>query len=384
MQIELECVNVLRKRLSAPEPLIQVLLGPRQVGKTTSLKQLVQGLSTPSIYMSADDALTPSRAWVLENWQKAILRGPGTVLMIDEIQKVDQWSTLIKSLWDARSSKSSLKLVLAGSSSLDVQMGLTESLAGRFELIRMHHWNYWEMKKAFNLSWENFLLFGGYPGSIQFVDTYERWFEYVKKSIVDAVIGQDILSVRTIQKPALFRQAFELLCHYPAQEISYNKLLGQLQDRGNVDLIKHYIDLYEGAFMFRALSKYSAKPILRKSSSPKLLPLCPALFTLAEGPKAAHDNDSRGRVFEMVVGSDLNRVPGDLYYWREGDKEVDYVYVFGGKVFAIEVKSGRRRGRSGLELFCTRHKKAFPIVISPETYFDFSLNPANFLDKLSH
>ena len=378
-----EFVSKLEKRLQEPSPLIQVVLGPRQVGKTTGIQQLLSSFKKPSLYVSADDTLNASALWIQHQWQRAKEVGPGTLLVIDEIQKIPNWSEKMKRLWDEQPKKKMLKCVLLGSSSLSLQKGLTESLAGRFELITVPHWNYLESHKAFRYDLNQYLTFGGYPGANSFIEEYSRWFSYMKSSVVDMVIGQDILTQQTVAKPALFRQAFEILCGYPAQEVSYSTLLGQLHDRGNTDLVKHYLELYEGAFLFKGLEKYSAKHVKIKSSSPKIIPLCPAFYTLAAGQHALEKPEIKGHVFEAVVGTDLLRIPNaKVYYWRDGNSEVDFVVVYDSQTIAIEVKSGRTKSAKGLEAFSYRFPHTKSCFITWENYIEFATSPGEFLQKM--
>ncbi len=373
-------VAQLERRLLAERPLIQVLIGPRQVGKTTGVRQLLARHNFPHHYANADDLLVTDRTWLFEQWQTARLLGDETVLVIDEIQKIPNWSETIKALWDK--SPRQLRVVVLGSSSLQIQTGLTESLAGRYELTHIFHWNYTELHQAFNYDLERFLIYGGYPGAVEFEDDFNRWYAYLKDSIVEAVIGKDILLNRKVGNPALFRQAFEILCHYPAQEISYTKLLGQLQDKGNTDLVKYYIELYAGAFMMQSLGKYSAKEWLRQSSSPKILLSCPALYTMNEGPRVLDDPEKRGRVFELAVGAQLIQLPGQLYYWREKNAEVDFIYKYQGQLYAIEVKSGRRKSAKGIETFTSRFPDSHPVILTVENFPLFSENSHAFLESL--
>jgi len=308
----------------------------------------------------------------------------GTILVIDEIQKIHNWAEVVKRLWDEQRKRPKLKLILLGSSSLSLQRGLTESLTGRFELIPVYHWSFPESRKAFGYDLDTYLRFGGYPGSDPYIKDYPRWFSYLKSSVVDTVVGQDILTQQTVAKPALFKQAFEILCGYPAQEVSYRTLLGQLQDRGNTDLIKHYIELYEGAYFFRSLLKYSPRTVKVKSSSPKIIPLCPALYTLAAGAHALDDPEKKGHLFEAVVGMDLLRVLGaHVFYWREATHEVDYILLHEGQLYAIEVKSTRHRVISGLEVFQKRFKKSKACVITMDNYYKFSKAPLEFLKSFA-
>lgn len=373
-------VAQLERRLCSEAPLIQVLIGPRQVGKTTGLRQLLARYPGNSHYANADDLLVTDRTWLLEQWQKALLLGDGTLLVIDEIQKIPDWSAALKSLWDQDPRR--LRVVVLGSSSLQIQTGLTESLAGRFELTRIYHWTFTELKKAFDYDLERFLLYGGYPGAVVYEDDYDRWYAYLKDAIVEAVIGKDILLNRKVANPALFRQAFEILCRYPAQEISYTKLLGQLQDKGNTDLIKYYIELYAGAFLIHPLEKYSAKGWLTRTSSPKILISCPALYTMTAGPWVLADPEQRGRVFELAVGAQLLQLPGELFYWREKNAEVDFVYRYQGRVYAIEVKSGRKKSAKGLEAFMKHFPEARPVILTPDNFSALSEDPPKFLATL--
>lgn len=374
-------VSLLEQRLAGNFPLIQVLVGPRQVGKTTGVRQLLDRFKKPFFYANADGVLVSDRSWLLEQWQKALALGEGALLVIDEIQKIPNWAEAIKAFWDARPGQ--IRVLLLGSSSLQLQSGLSESLAGRFELMRVYHWTFAEMHAAFGHSPERYLSFGGYPGAVRFEADLERWYAYMKESIVEAVIGKDILQNRRVANPALFRQAFQILCHYPAQEISFTKLLGQLQDRGNTDLVKYYIELYSGAFLLYALQKYSAKEWLARSSTPKMLPACPALYTMASGKMDGYDSERRGRVFALAVGAELIQFPGELFYWREKQAEVDFVFKSHGKLYAIEVKSGRKKSAKGLDAFVENFPNARRIVITPENFAQFSQGRLAFIEKLA-
>ena len=264
-EIELFAVSCLFDRMSEAAPLIQVILGPRQIGKTTTIQQFCERLKKkPYHSVSAEGVESPF--WISEQWQKA--KEHDAILIIDEIQKVPNCSEMIKKLWDEdKKRRKKTKCILLGSSSLSLNKGLSESLAGRFELIRMHHWGAQESKDLAKLSLEDFLVYGGYPGSYQFLKQKQRWVEFIRGSIIESVLGKDILLQAKVKSPALFRQAFYLLTSYPAQVVSYNKLLGQLQDKGNIDQIKYYIELLESAFLIKTIPKYSGGELRKKISS---------------------------------------------------------------------------------------------------------------------
>jgi predicted AAA+ superfamily ATPase len=373
-------VAELLQRLQGQPRLIQVLTGPRQVGKTTGVRQLMAQCGWPAHYASADDVLTSDRSWLLQQWQQALLLGNDALLVIDEIPKVPNWSETLKALWDQQPAR--LRVLLLGSSALQIHTGVSESLAGRFELLRVHHWTFAQLQAAFGYDLPRYLAFGGYPGAVALEGSPDRWYAYMKDAIVEAVIGKDILQSRTVAKPALFRQAFEILCAYPAQEISYTKLLGQLQDGGNTDLIRHYIELYGAAFLLHALQKYSAKTWLSRSSSPKMLPACPALYSLVAGVSVATNAEQRGRAFELAVGAELMQQPGQLFYWRERNDEVDFVLQYPDRLYAIEVKSGRKKSGRGLEAFCRQAPQALRVIVTPDNFAHFSQDPRAFMAQV--
>lgn len=378
MPINLSYINKLREQLDSDNDLIQVLLGPRQVGKTTSILKLISDhYSGQALYVSADGTFNAEASWLSEHWVKA--QSENKILFVDEIQKCQNWAEIIKKLLDeSKRRKKNIRCVLLGSSSLEIQKGLTESLTGRFQLTQAYHWNFAESQEGYGLNFEEYLRFGGYPGSYPMINS-KQWSDYVKSSIIGTVVEKDILQYQAVKSPSLFRQAFEILIGYPAQEITYTKLLGQLQDKGNVELVKNYIRLYEGAFLIRALEKYSGKVVKTKSSSPKILPLAPCLYQLTIQDE--YRKDERGRVFELIVGAQLVRTGEDLYYWREGKNEVDFVLKKGRKLWAIEVKSGDSRSTKGLSAFAELYPQAIKVLIDEGNYFEFEKEPLQFLEN---
>ncbi|MEI6397424.1 MAG: DUF4143 domain-containing protein, partial [Pseudomonadota bacterium] len=200
---------------------------------------------------------------------------------------------------------------------------------------------------------------------------------YVSTSIISTVIEKDILQYQSVKNPALFKQAFEIIMGYPAMEISYTKLLGQLQNKGNVEIIKHYLNLYQGAYLIKVLEKYSPSRIKLKSSSPKILPLAPCFYYLTHLDRFSPDE--KGRVFEALVGAQLARTGEDLFYWREGKHEVDFVVRRGKSVWAIEVKSGRRRATGGLDAFLAKFPGSRGVLITFDDYLRFEADPMRYL-----
>jgi hypothetical protein len=359
--------RILAGRLLEPRRFIQVVSGPRQVGKTTAVRQVLESLGITFHYATADEPTLHGRTWIEQQWEIGRLRGKGewgsegTILVLDEIQKIPHWSDLVKLHWDADSAAGiPLKVVLLGSAPLLLQRGLTESLAGRFESIPAPHWSYGEVREAFGWSLEQYIYYGGYPGAEPLIGNRERWARYIIDSLVETTISRDILLMTRIDKPALLRRLFKLGCDYSGQILSYTKMIGQLQDAGNTTTLAHYLELLDAAGMIAGLPKYAGQKVRQRGSSPKFQVRNTALMT-AHSPlsydMAQLDRDFWGRLVESAVGAHiLNSAAGtniEVAYWREGNLEVDFVLRNGNTVTAIEVKSGRRReSLPGMEAFC--------------------------------
>lgn len=348
----------LRRRIEDPRRFIQVLAGPRQTGKTTAVRQVMQALDVPSHYASGDEPALKDTKWLEQQWETARFRTRTpqgetrkALLILDEIQKLPGWPETVKRLWDAdTASGCPLQVVVLGSSPLLVQHGLSESLAGRFEVLPVTHWSFAEMREAFGWDLDTYLYYGGYPGAAPLIEEPERWSRYILDSLVETTISRDIFLMTRIDKPALLRRLFELGCAYSGQILSYQKMAGQLQDTGNTTTLAHYLDLLSGAGLLRGLQKYAGQAIRRRASSPKLMVMNTALMTASCGmtlAEARADFPFWGRLVESAIGTTLaNDATGhgiEVFYWNSGNKEVDFVLRAGKKLVAIEVKSGRRR-----------------------------------------
>ena len=257
---EREAGGVLEARLREPRRFIQVIAGPRQVGKTTLARQVLARVDIPVRFASADDPTLRGAAWIAQQWDAARLdaRGGRAILVLDEVQKVPGWSESVKRLWDEDTGAGSgLAVVLLGSAPLLIGQGLTDSLAGRFEVLRLAHWSFGEMRAAFGFSLDDYLYFGGYPGAAPLAADPPRWRRYVLDSLIETTISRDVLLLTRVDKPALLRRVFELGSRYSGQVLSYTKMLGQLQDAGNATTLAHYLDLLAGAGLLVGIPKFA-------------------------------------------------------------------------------------------------------------------------------
>ncbi len=346
--------NTLVKRLAEKRRFLQVVAGARQVGKTTLVEQVLARADAPSVFVSADEPITRDAAWLAAQWERARLLASesderGALLAIDEVQKVSGWSETVKRLWDEDTrARCPLRVVLLGSAPFLVQRGLTESLAGRFEVLHLPHWSLDEMHAAFGFTLEQYLYFGGYPGAAPLANDPARWRRYLLDALIEPTISRDVLLLTRVDKPALLRQLFYLGCCYSGQILSYTKMLGQLHDAGNTTTLAHYLNLLTGAGMLTGLPKYAGQVVRQRGSSPKFQVFNTALMTaLADlsPDEARADREFWGRLTESAVGAHLANAATrgfcEVFYWRERNVEVDFVARAGRTLVAIEVKSGR-------------------------------------------
>lgn len=371
-------VDTLAARMNEPRRFIQMLVGPRQTGKSTALRQALAQVSIPS-HVALASIDSSSRDWLRAQWLQArnLITGqsPAAVLVIDEVQMVSQWSAVVKELWDEDAWNGlDLRVVLSGSSSLLLQKGLAEGLTGRFETIRSTHWSLAECEEPFGYTLDDFLLFGGYPGGAPLKDDKSRWLDYLTDSVIEPSISKDVIALDEVRKPALMRRLFHLGAPHSGQELSYRKILGQLDDAGNTTTIAHYLDLLDDAGLLCGLQKHDPKLIREKASSPRLMVYDTALMTATYGRYREFlltDPERKGRLVESAVGAYLlarsKQDRFDVHWWRKGSCEVDFVLTQGEAVTAIEVKSGRVKSLKGMAAFINEVPHAKSLVVGSST-----------------
>jgi predicted AAA+ superfamily ATPase len=370
--------HILQKRISETRHFIQVVTGPRQVGKTTAVQQVLKEWPKPAHYATADLPAPPQPIWIEQQWELARLKYKDkqpVLLVLDEVQKVSRWSEVVKRLWDEDSAKKrDIRVILLGSSSLLVHAGLTESLAGRFELVHATHWTLGECRDCFGWDLDTYIYFGGYPGAAPLIRDEFRWAQYIRDSLIETTLSKDILLLNRVEKPALLRQLFTLASEYAGQILSYQKLLGQLHDAGNTTTLANYQRLLEGARLLWGVPKWHGNIIRRRASSPKWLVLNTALKTSLAGLTFSdwrQNNSQWGRLVEVAVGAHIiNSSFGtdlEVYYWRDHNREVDYLLKCADKLLAIEVKSGFFKGyHSGMNNFKIKYPDARLLLVGGE------------------
>ncbi len=365
-----EHVTIVRKRLEEPRSTIIALTGPRQVGKTTIVRQALEGIRVPLFYENADGLVRSSDGWISDIWARARAAAMSrtAVIVIDEIQKVQDWSESVKREWDVDTWNGlDIRLIVLGSSMLLINSGLRESLAGRFERIRVMPWSYTEFRDAFGTSLDDYAVFGGYPGSAPYIHDVSRWMSYMQDSIIEPVILKDILQLQRVDKPALLRQLFTIGAQMSSREVSFTKLLGLLQDSGNTATIVHYLDLLEEAGILCGLQKYRTS-VMKKRSSPKLQVFANGIATATgSGWTTDMPKDVRGRCTESLVGAHLRNIvegtTSTLSWWREGIHEVDFIVHGPNRVTAIVVSNGSRHYRRGLAAFSEQYPNARTLLV---------------------
>lgn len=368
--------QTIKQRLEEPRKFIQVVMGARQIGKSTVVKQVLNDIDLPYQFFSADNVPASNGTWVSNCWAavRSLKENKGwesAIIVIDEIQKIANWSEAVKKEWDNDTFHDrNIKVLLLGSSRVLLEKGLSESLAGRFEEIRMSHWGFKEMRECFGCTLDQYIFYGGYPGAATLIDDEDRFQQYIQSSIIDATINKDILMDTPISKPALFRQTFELGAAYSGELLALNKMLGTLQDAGNTTTLASYINLLGESGLLCGLQKFSVDMARRKSSIPKLQVYnnalknvyCPLSFE-----QSVINRKEWGRIFESGIGAYLVSQAFvyrfEVFYWRERNDEVDFVLRKKNSVVAIEVKSNAEKTTAGIEKFRQMYKPTTSLII---------------------
>ncbi|MDY4174183.1 MAG: AAA family ATPase [Bacteroidales bacterium] len=379
--------QTIKSRLQEPRKFIQVVMGARQIGKSTVVKQVLKDLDTPFHLFSADNVPATNRSWISDCWAavrslKKTNNWDSAILVIDEIQKIDNWSESVKKEWDSDTFNDlNIKVLILGSSRVLLEKGLSESLAGRFEEIRMSHWSFKEMNEAFGWSLEQFIFFGGYPGAASLIGDEDRFQQYIQAAIIEATINKDILMDTPISKPALLRQTFELGAAYSGELLSLNKMLGALQDAGNTATLAGYINLLGESGLLCGLQKFSIDLARRKASIPKLQVYNNALKMIYNGltlQQAIIDRKAWGRIFESGIGAHIVSQAFcqrfEVFYWRERNDEVDFILRKNNSLVALEIKSNAEKHTNGLDKFKSLFHPTTALIIG-----DAGIPPEDFL-----
>lgn len=384
--------QIIKSRIEEPRRFIQVVMGPRQIGKSTVVKQVLKDLELPYMFFSADNVPATDRAWISNCWASVRSlqenkRYESIILVIDEIQKIQNWSEVVKKEWDDDTFHDrNIKVLLLGSSRVLLEKGLSESLAGRFEEIRMSHWRYEEMRDCFGFTLDQYIFYGGYPGAAPLISDEDRFQQYIQSAIIDATINKDILMDTPISKPALLRQTFELGAAYSGSLLSLSKMVGSLQDAGNTSTLAGYLNLLNESGLLGGLQKFSMDTARRKASIPKLQVHNNALKTVYNSitlEQALTDRKAWGHILESGIGAYIVNEAFvkrfEVFYWRERDDEVDFVLRKKDSLIAIEVKGNAEKHTKGLEKFKDKFnpKVAFIVGeggISPEVFLSMDIS----------
>ena len=374
-------LSVLESRMAESRRTIHVVMGPRQVGKSTMIDQFVEHTSVPYSLFSADGVGKTNTDWISEKWYevrtKMMLYGENEhILIIDEIQKIAGWSETVKKEWDQDTrDKRNLKVILLGSSRLLIQKGLEESLEGRYETLKMGYWEWEEMREAFGFTMEQFIYFGGFPGLAPYINDEDRWRRMMEDSIISPILNRDILDIEEIRNPSLLRQVFEIGSMYSAQEISLNKMQGVVKS-GTVPTISSYLRILDETMLVKPLYKYDNSTIKTRNSVPKMQAYNNAFrnsYCQHTFEEAVMNKVEWGRQVESAVGAYLagrSVIDGfQLLFWRDEKKnECDYVLKKGESLIAIEVKSGHADNIEGYLAFKNRFGRNIvnSFIVGPE------------------
>lgn len=380
--------HIIEERLSSFTPLIQIVCGPRQVGKTTAVKQFIEKNPEKSLYLTFDTPHSDPHQYLRFEWERLKRRDGHKVIVLDEIQNLPHWAPLLKELYDDVRNTREMSVAILGSSTLELLLRGEESLLGRFEIIRAPHWSALEMKECFGWDLTTYMKFGGYPILGELFNTPRepevRCQNFIRDAIIEPIVTRDIFTLQNVLHTGLFRQVLKLTLSLPCRDISYAKLGGQISEKGSSATIKNHMDLLEKSFLVKLLTRYSGSVIRKRTSSPKIVPLAPALIHSFQDPhRIETDPVWFGHVFEAAVISRINEIRSDLFYWSDSRVDVDLVIEDPKYLCAVEIKSNQELDFRGLKAFKTQYPQAKTLIIDRARGEEllYSENPSECLNK---
>ncbi|MCC5939150.1 MAG: ATP-binding protein [Lunatimonas sp.] len=352
-----------------------ILLGPRQVGKSTLVHKLARTLDPNFLLLNGDEIQTQE---LLSNSSLEFLKaylGDSKVIVIDEAQRIPNIGLTLKLIID---NFNHVQLIVTGSSSLELASTVKEPLTGR-------KWEY----RIFPVSWEeirgwkglakamsqldSLLVFGSYPEIL----THSGEKIPLLQNLSSSYLYKDLLNFQGIRKPELLGKLLQALAWQVGSEVSYNELSNTIQaDKATVS---NYLDLLEKAYILFRLNPYSRNLRSEITSSRKIYFVDNGMRNSIIGNYAPlSSRNDIGQLWENFLMAERQKLLnyhgfyGRTYFWRTvKGQEVDYIEEIDGEIHAFEFKwSPKSKGKIPDSFIKTYHPKTVKIV-HRENYWEW-------------
>lgn len=355
-----------------------ILLGARQVGKTTLLKHITNNLRDDVLYLNCDEPQTVVALTNRNIKELKMLIGSNRVMIIDEAQKVDNIGLTIKIVVD---NFPDVQVIATGSSAFELRNRLNEPLTGRkFEYLMFPISTSEIYKSEGYINVQNLLetrlIYGSYPDILSNVGNSQE----LLRTLADSYLYKDILASDNLRRPEILDRLLKALAFQIGSEVSYNEIAQTIGSDSKT--VERYIDLLEKCFIIFRLNGLSRNLRNELKKSKKVF---------------FYDNGIRNAVIQQFAPVQMRNDMGALwenffiserikrnhylqnycntYFWRtKTQQEIDYIEESDGEMTIFEMKWNAKKGRTPFpDAFLQSYPVKDSVVVTPENYFDYLL-----------
>ncbi|MHA7129855.1 ATP-binding protein [Algoriphagus namhaensis] len=373
MHIQRSLFEILKSKIDFKKAIL--LLGPRQVGKTTLVKKLAGKSISDYLYLNGDELSVQS---ALSNHSLPFLRsylGNSKTIVIDEAQRIPRVGISLKLILD---NFSDTQLIVTGSSALELSESINEPLTGRKWEYRMYPLSWSELTNTLGMpstlaALEKYLIFGTYPEVVTEIGNEIL----VLNNLATSYLYKDLLNFQGIRKPELLTKILQALAWQVGAEVSFNELSRTVQADKNT--VSNYLDLLEKAFIIQRLSPFARNLRSEISSSRKFYFVDNGIRNSIIGNYApiAQRNDI-GALWENFLISERQKLlsysgfHGKSYFWRTvRGQEIDYIEEIDGKIYPFEFKWSPSAKVKFPSTFVQNYDTASPKVIHKDNFWEW-------------
>lgn len=386
MKFERTHVQALLSRLSLPSPAVQAVVGPRQVGKSTLIRQVLEKLEAPTVFLSCKSVQYRQTGWIHKEWEIARLLAKHhghCVIAVDDAQRLPGWAPLLCQLHkEDLEQQRDIRIVITGSSELELLQQLKDKFPQSHEVIRAGYWTYPEMRCAFNWGIEQYLFYGGLPRSGDEPSDDETWLNWIRELMFDNLLKEDVKAVAPAQNHEAIFDYFKVSSVHSGNIMSYAQLAQKLPFTVKPTTLANYQKVLSRAGISNGLARIQDGGEISRSGSPKLQLSSNAWLTgmmNSRFDKLRSQGVIWKQVFKSAVGAHLLNFAQEnaysVHYWFDRQHRVDFVLKKNDALVPIVVMPGDvKQGTDAIQAFAKNNAMPHAIILQAGND-DASLSP---------